>query len=225
MSNDFLTGLANKLKRSKWILCSFRQVGTLTTLTIQNVNDTLSSIPLPRLTHLCLPGDFLNARDALQIRRHAGQTSIPPPKPTPEGSVFDWPNISTCFPSLTHLYLPRSFIPDTRFGFRSNTLVKLVLGSDPPTPSDALICLLVDQLESLKKLELGYILPQGNGIGRGGMSDFQIIGGLLADCKLESFKLVCPETKNTAAKAEMMASASLLLEGIRGNWRKTLKVN
>lgn len=189
------------------------------------MNESLSAIPLPRLTHLCLPGDFLNARDVVRIRRHGNNVDIPPPKPTPEGSIFDWPAISTSFPSLTHLYLPRSFIPDTTFGFKENTLIKLVLGSDPPIPNKALVDILSEQVGSLRKIEFGYISTPGYTPGRGDWGDFELVGDLLANCQLESFKLVCPETKNTAAKSGMIASTQSLFEGMRGRWARSLKVS
>jgi hypothetical protein len=194
---------------------------------VQDVNSTFTKRSFPSLTHLCLPGDLLNApsKDALaRIRRYGLSQPFPPPRPTPEDSVIQWPALSSSFPSLSHLYLPRLFLPDTTIGIRSNTLVKLSLVQGPPVPILSLARLVNEQTQSLRSVHFGYLSSKTTpaGIER---VHFAELGEALAACKMEDFRLRCGESKDTLAVSLMRQLTPELLIGLQGSWRPSLKVS
>lgn len=195
----------------------------------KNVNDTFGTTRYKSITHLCLPGDMLNVPSLdhrRRMRRVGPAQPHPPARPTPEGSNIDWSLFFVTFPAVTHLCLPRLFLPDTIFAIRENTLVKLSLGSDPPIPIEPLTTLILSQQKSLRTLHLGYITPSPRTSQTAQDTKFSTLGGLtLTECHLEEFKLRCGETKDSRALAAMRAFSSYLLDGLRGPWRQSLTVS
>ena len=178
----------------------------------------------PGLSHLCLPGDFLNCapKGSLgRVRRYGVSQQFPPPRPTPLESRFQWPLLGWMFPSLTHLYLPRLFLPPTDLGVQPHTLVKLSLVQSPPIPLSPILDLVRKQTVSLRSLHFGYISIQPD-IAQ---IAFEELGEALASCKLEEFRLCCGESKDSQAVKVMRQNAVQLLTGLRSSWRSSLTVS
>lgn len=191
------------------------------------MNSTFAAESYPSLTHLCLPGDLLNApsRDAIaRIRRYGLSQQFQPPRPTPEDSKLQWPALGCTFPSLTHLYLPRVFLPETTIGIRSDTLVKLSLVQSPPVPITTLARLVSEQTGSLRSIHFGYLASKTTPIGIEQVH-FAELGEVLAACKLQDLRISCGENKDTQAVSMMRRLAPQLLVGLRGSWRPSLKAS
>lgn len=176
------------------------------------------------MTHLCLPGDLLNLSKTEQTRRRRIMFSStdPTPRQTAANSILDWKTISTNFPSLTHLYLPRSLIPHTHFGLKRDTLVKLVLSSDP-FPLETFVDIIKDQ-QSLRKLQFGFLASKSSNAYKVECA-YEELEEALKGCKLESFKLHCGLTNSTKAVRDMTNYGHWLFSGMNNTWRGTLKVS
>ena len=193
---------------------------------MQNINETFKSIPSPLITHLCLPGDFLNASSGdFRARARSRVLAVQPiARPTPFDSAIDWPSLSSTFPSLTHLSLPDLLVPsNTSIGLIPHTLVKLsLLQGSSPIPIIPLTNLILDQCHSLRTIHLGQILPKSTGA-----EEFHQLGEALASCSsLEDFRLDCAQIGEMQAivTQAMNRFSTQLIHGMKGSWRKSLKV-
>ena len=178
------------------------------------MNDTFASSPYPYLTHLCIPGDILNAPNAMYFRRDRNwrerKQTVPIPRRTPENSLFDWPTLHEPFPALTHLYLPHFLLPPTTIGIKAHTLVKVVLGPGLPIYADLVRVLLEQQWKSLKHLDVGLLMSLAR------MPDLSLTP-LLSKCKLEVFKMDADQFGIYNDLAEFLPSFHA--------WGPTLKVS
>ncbi|CAD6566349.1 MAG: hypothetical protein TREMPRED_002493 [Tremellales sp. Tagirdzhanova-0007] len=191
------------------------------TLSIKSCEKTFSSEPFPKITHLCLPGDFINAPSD-----HGWLAVYPPRKVVSEGARINWPHLGSIFPALTHLYLPGLLMPPrTEMGIFPNRLVKLSLGpGGPQVPILNLVGVIGFNDASLRSIHLGHLFSDQHQIE----GNFEYLGDMLKECMLvEDFRLECgPAGTRSAECHQAMAKYSDLVytKGMRGPWRKSLKV-
>ncbi|WVW84841.1 hypothetical protein I302_106876 [Kwoniella bestiolae CBS 10118] len=200
----------------------------------ENINDTFSSQPYPRITHLSLPGDFLNSpskdyRHRIKIIGHT-ISGYPQPRHTPQESILQWSTFNVHFPRLTHLYLPGLLVPDDTQINVNPGLVKLDLGAGgPPVPIEVLIHLLENQVDSLKSLKLGHIKSKHKTLpsSAGEINPFAKLGEILSKCeKLEEFsmKVDVGGSGDPVCEAGMSRYSDLIYrDALGGSWRKSLK--
>ncbi|WVQ85049.1 hypothetical protein IAT38_007213 [Cryptococcus sp. DSM 104549] len=163
-------------------------------ISFEHINETFDSSPYPLLTHLCLPGDFLNApTNTLHVRaRIAGHAiGYPKPRPTPEDSRIHWARFGESFPALTHLYLPGLLIPSDSTISVAKGLTKFAVGPrGPPVPATVIKRILEEGNESLRAVHVGNILSTV-AASRKGVDAFYDLPGLLGDCSaLEDFRVL-----------------------------------
>ncbi|WWC96255.1 hypothetical protein V866_003122 [Kwoniella sp. B9012] len=199
----------------------------------ENINDTFSSQPYPSLTHLSLPGDFLNSpsKDYRHRSKILSQSfgGYPQPRQTNPEHVIQWYTFFEHFPRLTHLYLPGLLIPEDTLINLSPGLIKLDLGAGgPPVPVEVLNHLLETQTNTLRSLKLGHI--KSAKLLATGIPDsaaFTGLGEILSRCeRLEEFSMkVDPGgSKDPMCDACMGRYSDLVFrDGLRANWRKSLK--
>ncbi|KAK6908034.1 hypothetical protein I203_102035 [Kwoniella mangroviensis CBS 8507] len=199
----------------------------------ENINDTFSSQPYPSLTHLSLPGDFLNSpsKDYRHRSKILSQSfgGYPQPRQSHPENIIQWYSFHIHFPKLTHLYLPGLLIPEDTLINLSPGLIRLHLGAGgPPVPVEVLNHLLEKQMDTLRSLKLGHI--KSTKLLSSGIPDstpFTRLGKILSRCeRLEEFSMkVDPGgSKDPMCEACMGRYSDLIFrDGLSGNWRKSLK--
>ncbi|GFZ45033.1 hypothetical protein JCM24511_02759 [Saitozyma sp. JCM 24511] len=188
-----------------------------------------ASGPFPKITHLCLPGDIINApsQDFRERAKRFGQIIAHPlPRAAPADALLDWPNFSHLFPALTHLYLPDLLIPtNTTISVPPQQLVKLSLGpGGPPVPLEVITELIESQTSSLRSVHLGHLMTESmTHVGPKWLN----LGVALGRCRsLVDFRHQGdPKGSKDARCDNGMADYSMYLyeEGMSGPWQRTLK--
>jgi hypothetical protein len=221
----------HSVSRGRYYPCSIsKQVLKLTVLLYQSPDKAFASGPFPKMTHLCLPGDIINApsQDFRERAKRFGQIIAHPlPRAAPADAFLDWPNFSRLFPALTHLYLPRLLIPsNTTISVPPHQLVKLSLGpGGPPVPLEVITELIESQTSSLRSVHLGHLMTESmTGVG----PKWLALGVALGRCgSLEDFRHQGDPKGSKDARCDGgMAAYSMYLyeEGMSGPWQRTLKV-
>ncbi|ORY30530.1 hypothetical protein BCR39DRAFT_528583 [Naematelia encephala] len=191
----------------------------------QNINDTFGSSPYPKLTHLCLPGDMLNAPSTdfrARARAHGQTVAHPTPRPTPIDSIIQWNTLSDVFPAITHFSIPGLLVPPgTKLDIPTNQLVKFKLGpGGPPVPAPTLTSLITKQSKSLRTLHLGHFLPTGD-------EEFFQLAEAVEGCQaIEEFVLQVDRQGSADARCDraMAAAASWIFhDSLQIKWSSTLK--
>ncbi|WWC62760.1 uncharacterized protein I303_105357 [Kwoniella dejecticola CBS 10117] len=188
-----------------------------------DINNTFSSLPFPRITHLSLPGTLLNAPHQ-NPRYRSSLVGHPQPRATPAGSLIQWSTFDEVFPALTHLCLDGLLIPEDTTILLNSGIEKLDLGSGgPPVPIGSLIRLIESHKDTLKFLSIGHIRSKA-----ASEAEFRRLGEVLGRCtKLEVFKFVTDQhgSRDAICDAGLSRFSNLVYSpGLTGSWSKSLKV-
>jgi hypothetical protein len=183
----------------------------------------------PRLTHLCIPGDSLNASDqTLRARARASGHTLahPTPRPSRPDAAFAWQCFDRIFPALTHLYLPGLLVPPaTHVNLARDQLVKLSLGfGGPPVRVEVLNRIISNQIQSLRSVHIGHLCPESQLIDMSLLS----LGEWLSAClHLEDFRFASDPGGSKDRKCDQAMeghSRDIYVPEMRRSWRASLKV-
>ncbi|OWZ78214.1 hypothetical protein C365_03007 [Cryptococcus neoformans Bt85] len=188
-------------------------------VTFDNIDDTFSSSPYPRISHLCLPGDILNRSSSPANRNTIRFTGMgyPQPRNTLAAGIIQWSEFNKCFPRLTHLYLPGLLVPSgTKIDTSFLKLKKIVLGPrGPPVPISTVISLIAGHESTLRSLHLGNVYPGIPSSREAHMAAYDDLANHLRQSKLlEQFRWQTDikGTNNSTADSSMRQWGDLVVE-------------
>nr|XP_019012931.1 uncharacterized protein I206_02427 [Kwoniella pini CBS 10737]OCF51712.1 hypothetical protein I206_02427 [Kwoniella pini CBS 10737] len=209
------------------------EVFKIDNVSFDNINETFSSLPFSKITHLCLPGTILNLSN--QNSKYSSSLSsstligyYPQPKPNNLENIIKWSNFNEIFPNLIQLNLKGLLIPENTIINLNKGLRKLILGSNgPPIPIETLIKILKNQKDTINYLSIGNIKSKITNSGSSNENDFLRLGEILKECKnLEIFKFITDQngSKDSICDSGLNKYSNLIYSfGLKDNWRKTLK--
>ncbi|UOH80762.1 hypothetical protein LQV05_003419 [Cryptococcus neoformans] len=182
-------------------------------VTFDNIDDTFSSSPYPRISHLCLPGDILNRSSSPANRNTIRFTGMgyPQPRNTLATGIIQW------IPSGTKI--------DTSF----LKLKKIVLGPrGPPVPINTVISLIAGHESTLRSLHLGNVYPGIPSSREAHMAAYDDLANHLRQSKLlEQFRWQTDikGTNNSTADSSMRQWGDLVVERFFDTKNGPLRVN